>query len=204
MWWRSRSRRSAGSRQVTIGGQQKPAIRVQVDPAKLQARGLTFEDVRSVLDIATTDAAKGSINGNRQTFTIAANDQLTQPDQFNDVIIAYRNGAPVRIRDVGQAVSGPAGREPAALFRRQSRRHPPRLQAAGRQRHQHGRCHQGRDAASLAIAPQGFKLDTILDRTQTIRASVRDVEFTLGITIGLVVMVILCSCAISGRRSFPA
>jgi len=88
---------------VTIGGQQTPAIRVQVDPAKLEARGLTMEDVRSVLAAATTDAAKGAVNGARQTFTIEANDQLTTPEPYDDVIIAYRNGAPIRIRDVGQS-----------------------------------------------------------------------------------------------------
>src|SRR4051812_31458680 len=67
----------SGVSQVTIGGEQKPAVRIQVDPAKLQTRGLTFEDVRSVIGIASTNAAKGSINGDQQSFTIRANDQLT-------------------------------------------------------------------------------------------------------------------------------
>ena len=97
---------------VNIGGQQKPSIRVQVDPAKLQARGLTLEDVRGVLTTTTVDAAKGSINGALQTFTIATNDQLTQPEQYDDVIIAYRGGAPVRVRDVGHADHRPAGHHP--------------------------------------------------------------------------------------------
>ena len=105
-----------GVAQVIIGGEQKPAIRVQVDPAKLQTRGLTLEDVRGVLAIATTDAAKGSINGARQSFTIAANDQLTKAEEYNNVIIAYRNGAPVRVRDVGQAVAGPQDVNIAALI----------------------------------------------------------------------------------------
>ena len=92
---------------VNIGGQQKPSIRVQVDPAKLQARGLTLEDVRGVLADATVDAAKGAVNGALQTFTISTNDQLTQPEQYDDVIIGYRAGAPIRVRDVGHAVIGP-------------------------------------------------------------------------------------------------
>src|SRR5262249_32300386 len=96
-----------GVAQVIIGGEQKPAIRVQVDPAKLQSRGLTLEDVRGVLALANTNAAKGSVNGTQQTFTISANDQLTKAEEYNDVILAYRNGAPIRVRDVGHAVAGP-------------------------------------------------------------------------------------------------
>jgi len=95
-----------GVAQVTIGGEQKPAIRVQVDPAKLQTRGLTLEDVRAVLGIANTNAAKGSINGAQQSFTIAANDQLTQAEEYNDVIIAYRNGNPVRLDEVSRVFDG--------------------------------------------------------------------------------------------------
>ena len=94
----------SGVAQVQIGGQQRPAIRVQIDPARLTARGLTLEDVRSALSNATTDAAKGTVLGREQSFTIAANDQLTTAEPYNNVIIAYRNGAPVRVRDVGQAI----------------------------------------------------------------------------------------------------
>jgi multidrug efflux pump subunit AcrB len=96
-----------GVAQVVIGGEQKPAVRVQVDPEKLEARGLTLEDVRGVLAVANTNASKGSINGARQSFTIAANDQLAKAEDYNDVIIAYRNGGPIRVRDVGHAVAGP-------------------------------------------------------------------------------------------------
>ena len=93
----------SGVSQVVIGGEQKPAVRVQVDPARLQTRGLTFEDVRTVLGIASSNAAKGTINSDQQSFTIRANDQLTKAEEYNDVILAYRNGAPIRVRDVGQA-----------------------------------------------------------------------------------------------------
>ena len=181
----------SGVAQVTIGGEQKPAIRVQVDPAKLQTRGLTLEDVRTVLGNATTNAAKGSINGARQSFTIAANDQLTRAEQYDDVIIAYRNGAPVRVRDVGHAVAGPQDVNIAALMGTQRSvillvfKQPganvidtvDRIKAAM--------------PTMAAVIPPSMKVDTIVDRTQTIRASVQDVEFTLALTIGLVVLVIL-------------
>src|SRR3974390_948449 len=97
----------AGVAQVIVGGQQRPAIRLQVDPAKLTARRLTLADVRTALGNATTDAAKGTLLGPQQSFTIAANDQLTEPEAYNDVIVDYRNGAPIRVSDIGQAIAGP-------------------------------------------------------------------------------------------------
>jgi multidrug efflux pump subunit AcrB len=97
-----------GVAQVSIGGQQQPAVRVQIDPAKLSEKGLTLEDVRGVIVEATVDAAKGTVRGPTQSFTIYDNDQLTKAALYNYLIIAYRNGAPIRIRDVGQAVAGPA------------------------------------------------------------------------------------------------
>jgi hydrophobe/amphiphile efflux-1 (HAE1) family protein len=180
---------------VLVGGQQKPAIRVQVDPGKLQARGLTLEDVRGVLASATTDAAKGSLNGVRQTFTIAANDQLTQPEQYEDVIIAYRNGAPIRVRDVGQAVIGPQDITQSALMALHGTVKPGILLLVFKQPGANVIDTVDAIKAALprlaAIAPQGLKMDTIADRTETIRASVADVERTLTITIVLVVLVIL-------------
>ncbi len=95
-----------GVAQVSIFGQQKPAVRVQVDPVKLAALGLSLEDVRSVLMIATDNSPKGSFDGARQSFNIYDNDQLLKAKQYDDVIVAYRNGSPVRIRDIGRAVDG--------------------------------------------------------------------------------------------------
>jgi hydrophobe/amphiphile efflux-1 (HAE1) family protein len=180
----------SGVARVIIGGEQKPAIRVQVDPAKLQTRGLTFEDVRGVLGIANTNAAKGSINGAQQSFTIAANDQLTKAEEYNDVIIAYRNGAPIRVRDVGHAVAGPQDVNIAAL----KGSSPSVILLVFKQ--------PGANVIDTvdhikeampqlsSVIPPGLQLETIVDRTQTIRASVLDVEFTLALTIGLVVLVI--------------
>src|SRR2546421_1913359 len=94
----------SGVAQVSIGGQQKPAIRVQLDPAKLVAKGLSLEDVRVPLSTATVDIPKGMIMGPVRSFTIYTNDQLTQSKDWNDVVVAYRKGAPLRVRDIGKAV----------------------------------------------------------------------------------------------------
>jgi multidrug efflux pump subunit AcrB len=96
-----------GVAQVVIGGEQKPAVRVQVDPAKLQTRGLALEDVRTAITLATSNAPKGNIYNENQSFTIAANDQLQRVADYDNVILAYRNGASIRVRDIGQAVEGP-------------------------------------------------------------------------------------------------
>jgi hydrophobe/amphiphile efflux-1 (HAE1) family protein len=181
----------SGVAQVSIGGEQKPSVRVQIDPAKLATKGLTLEDVRGVLAAATTNAAKGTLNSATRSFTIAANDQLSKASDYDDVIIAYRNGAAVRVKDVGHAVDGPENlytqawdnNKPAVLLVvskqpgsnvietvDQIKQALPRLQA---------------------VIPPAVTVDILSDRTATIRASVQDVEFTLAITIGLVVLVIL-------------
>src|ERR1700752_2626974 len=87
----------SGVAQVSIFGDTTPSIRIQVDPAKLAASGITLEEIRGVLVSATSNAAKGTINTYKTSFTIAANDQIIQADQFNDVILAYRNAAPLRV-----------------------------------------------------------------------------------------------------------
>jgi hydrophobe/amphiphile efflux-1 (HAE1) family protein len=181
----------SGVAQVAIGGQQKPAIRVRVDPAKLQARGLTLEDVRAALGNATTDAAKGTLLTTEQSFTIATNDQLTEPGPYNDVIIAYRNGAPVRIRDVGSASEGPQDVTLGALHRTD----PAVMLLVFKQPGANVIATVDNIKAALArmhsLIPPGIHLSTVVDRTQTIRASVKDVEFTLLLSCALVVLVIL-------------
>src|SRR5262245_2786206 len=103
-----------GVAQVSIFGDRTPSIRIQIDPAKLANSGLTLEDIRGTLISATTNSAKGTINTTQTSFTIAANDQITKAEAFNDVIIAYRNGAPIRVRDIGDAVSDQVDRNVAA------------------------------------------------------------------------------------------
>jgi HAE1 family hydrophobic/amphiphilic exporter-1 len=179
-----------GVAQVTIGGQQKPAIRVQIDPAKLVAKGLGLEDVRAQLVQTTVDSPKGNIDGKTRSYTIYANDQLPASKDWNDVIIAYRNGGPLRIRDIGQAVSGPEDMKQAAwangkrgvflvVFKQPGanvietvdkiKAQLPRLEKA---------------------IPPAVNIHIMSDRTTTIRAAVDDVQFTLLLTIALVVMVI--------------
>ena len=145
----------SGVAQVIIGGQQKPAIRIQIDPAKLVAKGLSLEDVRSQIAITTVDSPKGNIDGETRAYTIYANDQLPDSKDWNDVIIAYRNGGPLRIRDIGQAVTGPGGRQAGGLGQRQARRVPGRVQAARRQRHRDRRQDQGDAAAAGGGDPAG-------------------------------------------------
>jgi hydrophobe/amphiphile efflux-1 (HAE1) family protein len=180
----------SGVSQVLIGGQQKPAIRVRIDPAKLAAMGLTLEDVRTALLNATENSPKGSIDGPDKSYTVLDNDQLTDPAPYNDVVIAYRNGAPVHIGDVGQAMRGPQNDELAAW--QNGKRGV--LLLAFKQPGANVIATVERIRAALpaleASIPPTVHVTTIVDRTQTIRASVNDVEFTLALSIGLVVMVI--------------
>ena len=127
---------------VRIGGQQQKAIRIQIDPAKLVEKNLQLEDVRTQITQATVDDPKGSLIGDKQTFTIYDNDQLTRAKDWNNVIVAYRNGAAVRVRDIGKAISGPGRHDAGRLEQRQARHLPRRVQAARRQCHQHRRQHQ--------------------------------------------------------------
>jgi hydrophobe/amphiphile efflux-1 (HAE1) family protein len=180
----------AGVSQVLVGGQQKPAIRVQIDPAKLAYMGLTMEDVRSVITNATVDEPKGSIDGAETSYTVLADDQLTTEEPYNNIIVAYRDGAPVRIRDIGQAVRGPQNRELAAW--QNSRRGVLLLIFKTPGANVISTVQRVRDALPPleASIPPSIHVSTIVDRTQTIRASVNDVEFTLILSVSLVVMVI--------------
>jgi HAE1 family hydrophobic/amphiphilic exporter-1 len=180
----------SGVAQVSIGGQQKPAVRVQIDPIKLAALGLQLEDVATVINAATVDAPKGSINGPTRSMTIYDNDQLLKAAPWNDVVVAYKNGAAVRIRDIGVAVDGPENRLITAwqngrqgillLIYKQPGANV--IEAVDRV--------QALLPRALASVPPSIKVDTVANRTTTIKASVQDVEITLLITIVLVVLVI--------------
>jgi hydrophobe/amphiphile efflux-1 (HAE1) family protein len=179
-----------GVGQVLVGGQQTPAIRVQVDPARLASMGMTLSDVQSVLSTVTVDNPKGSIDGPEQAYTIYANDQLTQAAAYNKVIIGYRNGAPIRIGDIGRAVAGPQNRELAAwtngkrsvlllVFKQPNANVISTADGV-----------RAKLPALEAYFPPDIHLNVVSDRTLTIRASVSDVEFTLMLSICLVVAVI--------------
>ncbi|MEK9279535.1 MULTISPECIES: multidrug efflux RND transporter permease subunit [unclassified Bradyrhizobium] len=179
-----------GVAQVFVGGQQKPSVRIQVDPAKLVAKGLSLEDVRGQIATATSDSPKGNIDGQRRAYTIYANDQLLEAAHWMDVIVAYRNGAPLRIRDIGAAVAGPEDMKTAAwadgqrgvflvIFKQPGANV---IETVDRIKAQLPRL--------IAAIPPAIKIKIISDRTITIRAAVEDVQITLMITIALVVMVI--------------
>jgi hydrophobe/amphiphile efflux-1 (HAE1) family protein len=182
--------RIPGVSQVAIGGQQKPAVRVQVDPAKIAALGIQLEDIATVINAATVDAPKGSINGVRHSFAIYDNDQLLQAAPWNDVIVAYKNGAPVRIRDIGVAVDGPEDHLSLAFQNGKNGIMLQIFKQAGANVIDTVASVNKLMPRALASVPPSIKADTIVDRTTTIQASVHDVEFTLVLTIALVVLVI--------------
>jgi hydrophobe/amphiphile efflux-1 (HAE1) family protein len=175
---------------VGVGGEQQPAVRVQVDPEALAARGINLEDVRTVLGQANVDLPKGTLNSPRQTYTLNTNDQLFKPDQYDDLVIAYRNGSPVRVRDIGHAISAGENELIAGWYNKQRAI----LLAIQRQPGANvietvGRIKKMMPVLQASI-PAAIKVNVISDRTQTIRASVADVQFTLLLTVALVVMVI--------------
>ncbi len=174
---------------VTISGGQKPAVRVQADPTALASYGLSLEDLRSVLSQANVDQAKGNLEGARQSFTIGANDQLFSSAEYKAVVIAYKNGAPVRLSDVAQVVDGVENVKQAAWMNTK----PAVIVNIQRQPGANIITVVDRVKQLLpqlkASLPSSVEVTTLTDRTTTIRASVRDVQFSLMLTVALVVMV---------------
>ncbi len=175
---------------VTISGGQKPAVRIQANPVALASNGLSLEDVRTALAAANVDQAKGQLDGPRQSFSIGANDQLFSSQDYKDVIIAYQNGGAIRLRDIANVVDGVENSQQAAWMNTQ----PAVILNIQRQP---GANIIGVVDRVKAVLPQlqvslpaSVKVTVLTDRTQTIRASVADVQFTLVLTIALVVMVI--------------
>ncbi|WP_446742867.1 efflux RND transporter permease subunit [Silvibacterium acidisoli] len=175
---------------VSISGGQKPAVRIQVDPAQLASYGINMEDVRTALTDASTNTAKGNFDGSHQDFQIDANDQLQTSADYKKVVIAYRNGAPVFVKDVANVVDGVENSKQAAWMNNT----PAVVLNVQRQ--------PGANTISVvksikklmpqlqANLPAGIKVTTLTDLTTSIQASVDDVEFELMLTIALVVMVI--------------
>jgi hydrophobe/amphiphile efflux-1 (HAE1) family protein len=175
---------------VGVGGQQKPSIRIQLDPQALASRGISLEDARNVIAQANVDQPRGTLNGPRQTYTINTNDQLLDPEAYNSLILAYRNGSPVRVRDVGKAIDGPENNLVAGWYNHKRAI----ILAIQRQPGANVIDTVAQVKAALPVlqasVPASLKVDVISDRTETIRASISDVQFTLGLTVALVVMVI--------------
>ncbi|HEX4994420.1 MAG TPA: multidrug efflux RND transporter permease subunit [Methylomirabilota bacterium] len=175
---------------VGLSGGQKPAIRVQVNPARLAANGLTLEDVRTAVASANVNQAKGSLDGSRQAFTIGANDQLTSSDQYRNLVVAYRNGAPVHLSDVADTVDDAEnlrqaawmGVEPAVIVNIQRQPGANLIQVVDRIK-------QLLPQLQTTL-PGSVKVAILTDRTTTIRASVHDVQIELMLAVILVVLVI--------------
>jgi multidrug efflux pump len=175
---------------VSIAGNVRPAVRIQVNPAQLSNLGLTLEDVRSALTQANVNAPKGTLNGKTQSYSIGTNDQLADAAEYKNTIISYKNGAPVKLADVANVVDGVendqlaawANGKPAVLLdiRRQPGANIVETVKQIRQILPELR----------SVLPADVHLNVFADRTITIRASVEDVQFTLLLTIFLVVAVI--------------
>jgi len=179
-----------GIAQVSVGGQQKPAVRVQIDPVKLAAVGLQLEDVASLITSASVDAPQGAITGPTRNFTIYDNDQLLKAAPWNDVIIAYRKGAPIRIRDVGVAVDGPENSQVRGFQNGKTGILLLVYKQPGTNVIDAVRSVKATLPRVMNSVPPSLKVDQVIDRTTTIQASVKDVEFSLMLAIVLVVLVI--------------
>src|SRR5258708_1529772 len=179
-----------GVSQVNIAGQQKFAVRVQVDPNALAARRIGMEDVRSSLTTASTNQPKGNLENAHQSIALDTNDQLFDASSFRNVIVAYRNGAPVRIRDIGEAIDAVEQNRIAAWFNNK----PAEVLLIERAAGANTIATIAQVKAVLqklqASLPPSVKVELMADRSDTILASIADVRFTLILTIGLVVMVI--------------
>jgi multidrug efflux pump len=175
---------------VTISGGQKPAVRVQVNPTQLASYGLNMEDVRSALTATSLDTAKGSFEGPSQSFTIGANDQITTSADFRQIVLTYRNGAPVMLTDVAKVVDGAENGELSAWMNKT----PAVIVNIQRQPGANIIDVVDKIKALLpklrATIPPIIKISILTDRTTTVRASVSDVEFELLLCIALVVAVI--------------
>src|SRR5262252_3601941 len=180
----------SGVSEVDIAGQQQYAVHVQVNPLALAARGIGLEDVRNALSAATLNEPKGNLEGDRQVYTLDTNDQLLNAQSFAQTIIAYRNGAPVKIADVGEVIDSSKlprtgawlGRKPIELLliRRESGANTLAVVDAIK----------SQLPSLIASIPHSVHVELVSDRSQNIRESVNDVQFTLALTIGLVILVI--------------
>ena len=175
---------------VTISGGQKPAVRVQVNPLQLASYGLTLENVRSSLTTASLDTAKGSFDGPHQSFQIGANDQLVTSDDYRQLVLSYRNGTPLMLKDVAKVTDGIENVQQSAWMNRT----PAVIVNIQRQPGANIIEVVDRIKALLpklrATIPPAIQIEVLTDRTTTVRASVNDVEFELMLCIALVVAVI--------------
>jgi multidrug efflux pump len=181
----------AGVGLVTISGGQRPAVRIEANTSALNTLGLSLEDLRTVLGSANVNQAKGNIDGRYQAYSIGANDQLQNPEDYRDLVIAYRNGAAIRLSQVASSILGPENPHqaawtdstPAIVLNIQRQPGANVIEVVDRV--------QRLLPTLRASLPGTLKVTVLTDRTQTIRASVSDVQFELGVAVVLVVLVIL-------------
>jgi len=189
---------------VSISGGQKPAVRIQANPTALASYGMSLEDLRVALAQANVNQAKGNLDGPRQAFTIWANDQLLTSDSYKPVVIAYKNGGPVRIMDVANVIDGPENvkqaawqnDKPAVIVNIQRQPGANIINVVDRI--------QNLLPQLKATLPSSVQVSILTDRTTTIRASVKDVQFELMLTVGLVVMVIFLFLRNLSATSIPS
>jgi len=175
---------------IDFHGQQRPSVRVQIDPDKIAALGLTLEDIRAVIGRETLNAPKGVLDGAHQAVVLNTSDQIMSPEGYRSLVIAYRNGAPVRIRDVGTVLDAAEDtRQAAWLSGKRAIAIDIHKQPGFNVVNTVARIKE-RLPAVAATLPAAAQLRVVSDRTQTIQASVHDVEFTMMLTVGLVVLVI--------------
>ena len=193
-----------GVSQATIFGEQKPAVRIQINPAKIANQGLSLEDIRTAISQTSIDAPKGTYDGRYQSATIASNDQILNADGYRNAIVAYRNGAPVRISDIGTAIDSVENVHmlgwsnltrgiAIAVFRQPDANVITTTDLV-----------KAELTRLQGLLPPSVKVTILADRTLTIRASVADVEITLMITIALVVMVIFLFLRKAWATAIPA
>jgi len=180
-----------GVGRVTVQGGIRPAVRIQVDLARLSNYGISLEDVRTAVVAANSAGAKGSLDGAHQSYTIAGNDQIMQAAAYGVIVIAYRNGAPVMLKDVAQIVDGLENNKvggwyqgrPAIIADIQRQPGANVIETVERIQREIPRLQR--------VFPADATLTVVHDATKTIRASVRDVQFTLLLSVALVIMVVL-------------
>src|SRR5262252_10441240 len=179
-----------GVSESRIFGQKPYAVHIRINPGALAARGVGLEDVRNALTTATVDRPKGNLQGARQTFTLDTNDQLFNAESFKNVIVAYRNGAPVRLKDVGEVIDATQNERIGAWY------YDTPAEGLAIQRQAGANTIELVDTIKRWIPrleesiPPSVKIDLVSDRSLVIRAAVRDVQFTMMLTVGLVILVI--------------
>ncbi|MBV9348894.1 MAG: efflux RND transporter permease subunit [Pseudolabrys sp.] len=179
-----------GVGRVSVQGNIRPAIRIQADLSRLAAYGIGLEDLRTAIVGANVAGAKGALDGAHQSYTIAANDQITDLATYRSIVVAFRNGAPVLLSDIADVVEGLENTKvgawylgkPAAVVDVQRQPGANVIETVARVRAELPRLQRS--------MPAGIKVDVVSDRTTTIRASIHDVQFTLVLSVALVVFVV--------------